>query len=81
MNQKKITKDMTFGEILKDYPRAVPIFLKFGMHCIGCHIAVSETLEQGALAHGVDADELVEDLNKHLVESSAEKEDKKSRDS
>ena len=81
MDQKKITKDMTFGEVLKDYPQVAPSFMKFGMHCIGCHVAVTETLEQGAMAHGVDADELVEGLNKHLSESSSETEEKKSQDS
>ena len=80
MNQKKITKDMTFGEVLKDHPQVAHIFLKYGMHCIGCHIAVSETLEQGAAAHGVDADKLVDDLNKHLVEASSKEEEKKSQD-
>ena len=74
MNQKKITKNMTFGQVLKDYPQVVPIFMKFGMHCIGCHIAVSETLEQGALAHGVDADDLVNELNRVLTLSSEEEE-------
>jgi len=81
MNEKKITKNMTFGEVLKDYPQIAPVFLKFGMHCIGCHIAVSETLEQGAMAHGVDADQLIDDLNKELAEASSQEEEKKSQDS
>lgn len=81
MNEKKITKDMTFGEVLKDYPQIAPIFLKYGMHCIGCHIAASETIEQGALAHGVDPNVLVDDLNKELSESSQQEEEKKSQDS
>ncbi len=60
----RITKDMTFGEVLKKYPETVKTFLQYGMHCFGCHIAVSETIEQGALAHGVSVDQLIEDLNK-----------------
>ncbi|MFQ6002413.1 MAG: DUF1858 domain-containing protein [Candidatus Zixiibacteriota bacterium] len=60
----KITKDMTFGEVLKKYPETVKTFFQYGMHCFGCHIAVSETIEQGALAHGVSVDELIGDLNK-----------------
>ena len=78
MTEKKITKDMTFGEVLKDYPQVAPTFLKFGMHCIGCHIATSETLEQGALVHGVDPNALVDDLNKLLSESTSKEEEKKS---
>lgn len=60
----KITKEMTFGEVLKKYPQTVRTFFEYGMHCFGCHIAVSETIEQGALAHGVNVDQLMEDLNK-----------------
>ena len=67
----KITKDMTFGEVLKKYPQTVRTFFEYGMHCFGCHIAVSETIEQGALAHGVDVGQLMQDLNK-LVSSTAE---------
>jgi hybrid cluster-associated redox disulfide protein len=67
----KITKDMTFGEVLKKYPETVKTFFEYGMHCFGCHIAVSETIEQGALAHGVNVDQLMEDLNK-TASSAAE---------
>lgn len=62
---------MTFGEVLKKYPETVKTFFEYGMHCFGCHIAVSETIEQGALAHGVDVGQLMQDLNK-TVSSVAE---------
>ena len=67
----KITKEMTFGEVLKKYPETVKTFFQFGMHCFGCHLSTTETIEQGAMAHGVDVDKLIEDLNKNL-DSSAE---------
>jgi hybrid cluster-associated redox disulfide protein len=75
----KITKDMTFGEVLKKYPETIKTFFEYGMHCFGCHIAVSETIEQGALAHGVDVDQLMQDLNK-TVSSTAEADSDKSAD-
>jgi hybrid cluster-associated redox disulfide protein len=75
----KITKDMTFGEVLKKYPETIKTFFEYGMHCFGCHIAVSETIEQGALAHGVDVGQLMEDLNK-TVSSIAEADSDKSAD-
>jgi hybrid cluster-associated redox disulfide protein len=31
--------------------------------CFGCAIARFENVEQGALAHGIDVDALVKDLN------------------
>ncbi len=66
--EAKITKEMTFGEVLKKYPETVKTFFQFGMHCFGCHLAVDETIEQGALAHGVEVDKLIEDLNKTVEE-------------
>lgn len=65
MSEKnKITKNMSFKEVIEKHPETVKIFLKYGLHCIGCPIASLETIEQGALAHGVKVDELVRDLNK-----------------
>ena len=60
----KITKEMTFNEVIKKNPEAIEILLKKGMHCIGCPMAQMESLEQGALAHGLNPDKLVKELNK-----------------
>jgi len=60
----KITKDMSFGEVLQKYPKTVEVFLKYGMHCVGCVVAMYETIEQGARAHGIDVKKLLADLNK-----------------
>jgi len=70
--QDRITKEMTFGEVLKKYPETVKTFFQYGMHCFGCHIATEETIEQGALAHGVAVDKLIEDLNKTIASPSEE---------
>lgn len=63
---KKITKEMNFNEIIWKYPEAAEILMEKGMHCIGCPMAMQETLEDGARAHGLDPDKLVEELNKKL---------------
>lgn len=64
--KKKITKDMTFHEVLSKYPKTTKVFLKHGMHCIGCILASGETIEQGAKAHGIDTKKLIEELNKSI---------------
>lgn len=72
----KITKDMTFGEVLKKHPETVKTFFQYGMHCFGCHLSVSETIEQGALAHGVSVEDLITELNKTVsspVETNPDK--------
>jgi hybrid cluster-associated redox disulfide protein len=64
MAEPKIKKEMSMGEILTKYPEASDVFQKHGLHCLGCAIASFETVEQGAAAHGMDLDKLLEDLNK-----------------
>jgi hybrid cluster-associated redox disulfide protein len=60
---KKITKDLTIMEVLQKKPEAAQIFARFGMHCLGCLVASGETVEQAAMAHGLDADEIIKALN------------------
>ncbi|MDD5193114.1 MAG: DUF1858 domain-containing protein [Candidatus Nanoarchaeia archaeon] len=61
---KNITKNMSFSEIIEKNPEAIGILMGRGMHCIGCGMAAMETLEQGALMHGMNPDELVKEINK-----------------
>lgn len=63
---EKITKEMMFGEILRKHPETADVFLRQGMSCLGCPMAMQETIEQGAMAHGIDADKLVAELNKKI---------------
>ena len=58
-----ITKDMSIMEVVTNYPDTVPVFMQSGMGCIGCAAAHFENIEQGALAHGLDDDELITALN------------------
>ena len=59
-----ITKEMSIMEIVSKFPNTVEIFMKHGLHCVGCAAARFENLEQGAIAHCIDVDALVKDLNK-----------------
>ena len=63
---KKITKEITFGELLEEYPKATEMLAERGLFCGGCPMAQLETIENGAKAHGIDADKLVEELNSEL---------------
>ncbi len=58
-----ITKDMGILEVVQKYPDTVPVFMNAGMGCLGCAAAHFENIEQGALAHGIDIDELIAGLN------------------
>jgi len=59
----KISKEMTFNEVLRKYPDSVKVLKKYGMNCFGCQGAEAESLEDGAIAHGVHLDSLLKDLN------------------
>ena len=67
----KITKDMNIIEVVQRYPDTMMVFMYAGMGCFGCHAAQFETIEEGALAHGIDVDKLIESLNE-VVEASDE---------
>lgn len=54
-----VTKDMTIGEILRTNPEVAPVLLDAGMHCLGCPASQGETLEEAAMVHGIDVDELM----------------------
>jgi len=59
-----IDKSMSIIEVVQKYPQTAEIFRNFGMGCLGCAAARFENIEQGAQAHGINAEELVSDLNK-----------------
>ena len=69
-NKTKITKHMLILDILEKNPSLAEVLTEdYGFHCVGCMAASMESLEQGALVHGMDEDQIdkmVEELNKKL---------------
>ena len=61
-----IGKAMLISELIETYEEAAPLLAQAGMHCIGCPSAQNESLEQAAEVHGMDADDLIEDLKGFL---------------
>lgn len=62
----KITKDTTIFETVQVKPEAAALLMDAGMHCVGCPMAMQETIEEGCLAHGLnkkEIDELVKKIN------------------
>ena len=57
-----ITKDMTIGEILTTNPEVAPVLLGIGMHCLGCPASQAETLEEAAMVHGIDINDLMKEI-------------------
>ena len=63
----QITKDTIIGDILDIAPGTAPIFMSIGMHCLGCPSSRGETVEQACMVHGVDVNELLEQLNASIA--------------
>ena len=62
-----VTKETNLGEILDADPTTAIYFMQIGMHCLGCPASRGENFEQACWVHGVDVDELVEQLNAHFA--------------
>jgi hybrid cluster-associated redox disulfide protein len=63
MTEKKLNQNMTIAEALKLKPQIAPVLMSKGMHCLGCVIAQGETIGQAAEVHGLDAEQLLKELN------------------
>ena len=59
----EITKDMTIGEIIVNKPEVAPILMEAGMHCLGCPASQGESLEEAAMVHGMDIDDLMSKIS------------------
>jgi hybrid cluster-associated redox disulfide protein len=61
--QGPITPDMSIGDVIAQYPNTIDVFFRHGLSCVGCGLARFENIGAGALAHGIDIDRLMQDLN------------------
>ena len=62
---------MLIGDLSAYYPQQAQILVqKYGFHCLGCPMAGQETIEEGAMGHGMkkkEIKEMLEVLNKSLL--------------
>ncbi|HEX8923612.1 MAG TPA: DUF1858 domain-containing protein [Patescibacteria group bacterium] len=67
IKKQLITKDMLIVEMVERFPDAAQVLIEdYGFHCFGCFASAAETLEQGAMVHGMDDEEIkvmIESLN------------------
>lgn len=65
----EITKDTLIGEALNENAGIAPILMGIGMHCLGCPASQGESIAEAAAVHGIDADELVKQINDYIAEN------------
>lgn len=68
-DQGVITADMPIGNVVQKHPQTINVFLGHGMGCLGCAVAHFENIRQGALAHGINVDTLIKDLNQAVPQA------------
>ena len=70
---KQATKKNTIGEILAMNNEVADLFLGHGMFCVSCPSAQNETLEEACMVHNINADELLDLINKFLAADGEDK--------
>ncbi len=58
-----VNRDMVISDVVRLYPQARIVFVRYGMGCMGCMGALDETIEGGAKMHGISVETLVDELN------------------
>ena len=61
-----IRKDSIINEIIYRYPESVKFFSDMNMSCSSCFAVNFDTLENGALMHGMDVSVLVQRLQQYI---------------
>lgn len=59
----KVTEDMSIMQVLSMDRETAAIFMRHGLHCLGCPGATMESIGDAGRVHGIDVDQLVNDLN------------------
>jgi len=65
-----ITKQTTIEEIISSCPETVKFFNGLQMSCGSCFAVKFDTLENGALMHGMDVNDLITRLNQFISSCS-----------
>ena len=60
----KIKPSMAIAEVVSRWPKTAKVLTKQGMHCIGCPMAMQETIAQASRVHGINLKKMLEELNK-----------------
>jgi hybrid cluster-associated redox disulfide protein len=69
-SDNQVTKSTSIADVINVCPNAVEIFNRYGMGCFACMAAAAETVEEGALMHGIDVNDILKDLNAACKQSS-----------
>jgi len=64
----KIDPKISMADLVEQYPELVePLTYDYGLHCVNCMISDFDTLEEGAVIHGIEGEyfeQMIKDLEK-----------------
>ena len=69
----EITRETVIGDIVDFDPETAEVFMDCGMHCIDCPVSRMESIEEACEVHGVDPDELIENLKDYFEHKNENK--------
>ncbi|MEA1925619.1 MAG: DUF1858 domain-containing protein [Patescibacteria group bacterium] len=61
-NNFELSIDSNILEVIKRYPRATEIFIKYGLPCVGCAAARFEKISDAAAEFGIDGESMVNEI-------------------
>ena len=76
MVEEKINEEMLIGEVIAKHPEVADVMLSYGLHCVGCHVGVHESIKEGSLAHNM-SEKKIEELIKEMNETIEDIKNKK----
>lgn len=68
MDITELDENTLIGDVLKAAPGTAQIFMEFGMQCLHCGSARHESIRDAGEMHGVNVDELVDQLICYFAE-------------
>ena len=58
------------SDMLQIDPGIAAVLMASGMHCVGCPASQGETLEEAAMVHGMDIDQLMEAIEDYIASTN-----------
>lgn len=70
MDEEEFSPQLTVSIVLRRWPKAIPIFLRYRMSCVGCSMAKFETLTDAIEIYHLPRDRFLNDIKKAIQEQS-----------
>lgn len=66
MTKQLVKKEDLIGDVISKFPEASIVMLNHGLSCVNCNANKFETIEEGAMVHGLGSEEIkkiVDEIN------------------